>query len=79
LFWSKAFFQSSIIFNKVVWHPHPLRKADNKLWKWELKNSSSWVSIDLLIILGTHSSNWQTMFKGVPQGSFLGPILFKSF
>jgi hypothetical protein len=44
LFWSKAVYQSSIIFNKLVWHPYPLWKADKK---WELKYSTSWVSIDL--------------------------------
>jgi hypothetical protein len=29
--------------------------------------------------VGTHSSNWQTMLKGVLQGSILDPILFKIF
>ena len=29
--------------------------------------------------VGTHSSNWQAMYKGVPHISILGPILFKIF
>jgi hypothetical protein len=71
LFSSRAFFQSSIIFRRAVWQPLLINKLDAygvsesalKLIKNYLSNRKQCVKI------GNIMSEWEDIYKGVPQGS----------
>jgi hypothetical protein len=59
---SKAFFQSSIILSKAVWHPKPYLNAESRGLKWSLSPSLLCFYCITSIILSCACKYWYWMF-----------------